>query len=78
MPSIGQTWVFGFICAVVEIGVLSCIETTAYGVLLYSYAMKPSSTWQCGLVENSATYVQTPNPEMLTVNPQRIVYGLFS
>jgi hypothetical protein len=32
MPSIGQTWVLGYIDAVVEMGVLSYIETTAYGV----------------------------------------------
>jgi hypothetical protein len=32
MPSIGQTWVLWYIGAVVETGVLSYIETSAYGV----------------------------------------------
>jgi hypothetical protein len=34
MPSIGQTWVLGSIGAVVEMGVLSYVEMTAYGVYL--------------------------------------------
>jgi hypothetical protein len=32
MPSFGQTWALASIGAVVEMGVLSYIETTAYGV----------------------------------------------
>jgi hypothetical protein len=32
MPSIGQTWALASIGAVVEMGVLCYIETTAYGV----------------------------------------------
>jgi hypothetical protein len=34
MPSFGQTWVLASIGAVVEMGILSYIETTAYGVYI--------------------------------------------